>query len=257
MMTPQIVAASGLLFSGAYAQESLSKGSGFGTYYYDIELLEILADEIVLHMSKRRVAEKAAERGLNIIEFNRKRVDQLEQGAIARGVEKQRKHGEVVSPAKVEVKPTAKRSDKAASDARAQMVRLARKEAKEAKERETLNSRGDADLAEAMRRSTIEQQALAAKKKSNLNSAAPPATQGSGTPMPGVNGSDGNVKFYLLDRETQTVKMERWCKLKSTSQYHAMDREGQKRHVEKHIDQLIARQASAAQSRRPKKRSQM
>jgi hypothetical protein len=37
MMTTQIVAAAGLLFSGAYAQESLSRGSGFGTYYYDIE----------------------------------------------------------------------------------------------------------------------------------------------------------------------------------------------------------------------------
>jgi hypothetical protein len=37
MMTPQIIAAAGLLFSGAYAQESLSSGSGFGTYYYDIE----------------------------------------------------------------------------------------------------------------------------------------------------------------------------------------------------------------------------
>ncbi|KFY62200.1 hypothetical protein V496_04684, partial [Pseudogymnoascus sp. VKM F-4515 (FW-2607)] len=231
--------------------------------------------------AKRRIAERAAEKGLNIIEFNRKRVDQLEQGAIARGNEKQRKNGEVVKPARVEGKPTAKRSDKAASDARAQMVRLARKEAKEARERETLNSRGDADLAEAMRRSTTEQEALAAQKKSNLNSAAPPAApgaettwtrntkdlssaynslrQGSGTPMPEANGGNSSesdtVKFYLLDRETQRVKMERWCRLKPTSQYHTMDREGQKRHVEKHIDQLIARQTGAAQSRRPKKRS--
>ncbi|OBT65585.1 hypothetical protein VE03_05570 [Pseudogymnoascus sp. 23342-1-I1] len=232
--------------------------------------------------AKRRVAERAAEKGMNIIEYNRKRVDQLEQGAIAREAEKQRKTGEVVvKPPKVEVRPTAKRSDKAASDARAQMVRLARKEAKEARERETLNSRGDADLAEAMRRSTSEQEALGAKKKASQNSAAPPATpgaetswarrskdlpssnnslrQGSGTPMPEANGGNSSesetVKFCLLDRETQRVKMERWCQLKPTSQYHTMDREGQKRHVEKHIDQLIARQTGAAPSRRPKKRS--
>ncbi|OBT60361.1 hypothetical protein VE03_10419 [Pseudogymnoascus sp. 23342-1-I1] len=212
--------------------------------------------------AKRRVAEKAAEKGLNIIEYNRKRVDQLEQGAIARGAEKQRKSGEaVVTPAKADVKPTAKRSDKAASDARAQMVRLARKEAKEARERETLNSRGDADLAEAMRRSTTEQEALAlaARHAKDLPSAYNNLRQGSGTPIPEANGGNGsesdNVKFYLLDRETQRVKMERWCKLKPTSQYHTMDREGQKRHVEKHIDQLINKQAGAAQSRRPKKRS--
>ncbi|OBT94282.1 hypothetical protein VE01_07837 [Pseudogymnoascus verrucosus] len=127
--------------------------------------------------AKRIVAEKAAAKGMNIIEYNRKRVDQLEQGALAREVEKQRKNGEVVvTPLKkVEVKHTAKRSDKAASDARAQMVRQARIEAKEAKERETLNSKGDADLAEAIRRSTSEQEALEARKKSMLNSNAPPA----------------------------------------------------------------------------------
>ncbi|KFY85668.1 hypothetical protein V500_08235 [Pseudogymnoascus sp. VKM F-4518 (FW-2643)] len=238
--------------------------------------------------AKRRVAEKAAAKGLDIIEYNRKRCDQLDKGAIAREVEKQKRNGEVVAPVKAEVKHTAKRSDKATSDARAQMVRLARKEAKEARERETMNSKGDADMEEAMRRSASEQEALKAQKKLNKNSDAPPATPagdnnsnggeaswsrhakdltsaykhlrpGNSTPASdagSVNGGESeNVKFYLLDRETQRVKMERWCKLKPTSQYHTMDREGQKRHVEKHIDQLIARQTGAAMSRRPKKRS--
>ncbi|OBT91062.1 hypothetical protein VE02_00032 [Pseudogymnoascus sp. 03VT05] len=240
--------------------------------------------------AKRIVAEKAAAKGMNIIEYNRKRIDQLEQGAISREVEKQRRNGEVVvlPPKKVEVKHTAKRSDKAASDARAQMVRQARKDAKEAKERETLNSKGDADMAEAIRRSTTEQEALEARKKSNLNANAPPATpaevkkntgaetswsrhtkdltaayshlrQGNGTPISAgssVNGTESDrSKFYLLDRETQRVKMEKWCRMKVTSQYHNLDREGQKRHVEKHIDQLIAKQTGAATPKRPKKRS--
>ncbi|KFZ23980.1 hypothetical protein V502_01538, partial [Pseudogymnoascus sp. VKM F-4520 (FW-2644)] len=110
--------------------------------------------------AKRRVAEKAAAKGLDIIEYNRKRCDQLDKGAIAREVEKQKRNGEVVAPVKAEVKHTAKRSDKATSDARAQMVRLAKKEAKEARERETMNSKGDADMEEAMRRSASEQEAL-------------------------------------------------------------------------------------------------
>jgi hypothetical protein len=240
--------------------------------------------------AKRIVAQKAKEKGMNIIEYNRKRVDQLEQGAIAREVEKQRKNGEVVViPAKkVEVKHTAKRSDKAASDARAQMVRQARKDAKEAKERETLNSKGDADMAEAIRRSTTEQEQLEARRKSNLNSNASPDTpaevnkstgaetswtrhakdltaayshlrQGNGTPISAgssVTGTESDrSKFYLLDRETQRVKMEKWCRMKVTSQYHNLDREGQRRHVEKHIDQLIAKQTGAVAPKRPKKRS--
>lgn len=41
MMKAQIIAAAGLLFSSrAYAQQSLNEGSGFGTYYYDIEQVE-------------------------------------------------------------------------------------------------------------------------------------------------------------------------------------------------------------------------
>ncbi|OBT59977.1 hypothetical protein VE03_10421 [Pseudogymnoascus sp. 23342-1-I1] len=70
----------------------------------------------------------------------------------------------------------------------------------------------------------------------------------SGTPIPEANGGNGsesdNVKFYLLDRETQRVKMERWCKLKPASQYHTMDREGQKRHVEKHTTRINGRKWS-------------
>ncbi|OBT40640.1 hypothetical protein VE00_08334 [Pseudogymnoascus sp. WSF 3629] len=241
--------------------------------------------------AKRIVAQKAKEKGMDIIEYNRKRVDQLEQGAIAREVEKQRRNGEVVViPAKkVEVKHTAKRSDKAASDARAQMVRQARKDAKEAKERETLNSKGDADMAEAIRRSTTEQEQLEARRKSNLDSNAPPATpaevntstgaetswtrhakdltaayshlrQGNSVPPTSTGSSvtgpeSDRSKFYLLDRETQRVKMEKWCRLKPSSQYHNLDREGQRRHVEKHIDQLVAKQTGKAMSKRPKKRS--
>ncbi|OAF59045.2 hypothetical protein VC83_04440 [Pseudogymnoascus destructans] len=240
--------------------------------------------------AKRIVAEKAAAKSMDIIEYNRKRVDQLEQGAISREVEKQRRNGEVVvTPLKkAEVKHTAKRSGKAASDARARMVRQARKEVKEAKERETLNSKGDADMAEAIRRSTTEQEALEARKKSNLNSNASPATpaeankstgaetsssrhakdltsayshlrQANSTPISArssVTSSESDrSKFYLLDRETQRVKMEKWCRMKLTSQYHNLDREGQRRHVEKHIDQLIAKQTGAATPKRPKKRS--
>jgi hypothetical protein len=41
MMKAQIIAAAGLLFSsGAYAQQSLNEGSGFGTYYFDVEQIE-------------------------------------------------------------------------------------------------------------------------------------------------------------------------------------------------------------------------
>ena len=41
MMKAQIIAAAGLLFSSrAYAQQSLNEGSGFGTYYFDIEKIE-------------------------------------------------------------------------------------------------------------------------------------------------------------------------------------------------------------------------
>lgn len=41
MMKAQIIAAAGLLFSSrAYAQQSLNEGSGFGTYYYDVEQVE-------------------------------------------------------------------------------------------------------------------------------------------------------------------------------------------------------------------------
>ncbi|KFY12507.1 hypothetical protein V491_06766 [Pseudogymnoascus sp. VKM F-3775] len=41
MFKTQIIAAAGLLFTyGAYAQDTISKGSGFGTYYYDIEQVE-------------------------------------------------------------------------------------------------------------------------------------------------------------------------------------------------------------------------
>ncbi|OBT74461.1 hypothetical protein VF21_06553 [Pseudogymnoascus sp. 05NY08] len=41
MMKAQIIAAAGLLFSsGAYAQQSLNKGSGFGTYYFDVQKIE-------------------------------------------------------------------------------------------------------------------------------------------------------------------------------------------------------------------------
>lgn len=41
MMKAQIIAAAGLLFSSrAYAQQSLNEGSGFGTYYYDIEKID-------------------------------------------------------------------------------------------------------------------------------------------------------------------------------------------------------------------------
>lgn len=238
--------------------------------------------------ARRIVAEKAAAEGLNIIEYNRKRCDQLDKGAIAREVEKQRRNGEaVVYPMKVEAKPTAKRSDKAASDARAQMVRLAKKEAKEARERETRNSKRDADMVEAMRRSTSDQEALGAQKKSAQNSHPLPATpgtvnnstgvetswsrhakelthaynhlrQGSGTPMAEVSSMNGSetdgVKFYLLDRSTQRAKMEKWCRQKLTSQYHNLDREGQRRHVEKHIDQLIERQTGVSTSKRPMKR---
>ncbi|KFY09949.1 hypothetical protein V491_07878 [Pseudogymnoascus sp. VKM F-3775] len=136
--------------------------------------------------AKRIVAEKAAAKGMNIIDYNRKRCDQLEQGAIAREVEKQRRNGEPVPPPKkAEARPTGIRSDKAASDARAQRVRLAKKEAKEAKERETRNSKGDADMAEAMRRSASEQEKLAAQKKANQNSDASSATSG------GVNSKTG------------------------------------------------------------------
>ncbi|KFY92192.1 hypothetical protein V500_04253, partial [Pseudogymnoascus sp. VKM F-4518 (FW-2643)] len=235
--------------------------------------------------AKKRVADKAAAKGLDIIEYNRRRCDALDKGAVSREFEKQKRNGEVVTPVKVEVKHMAKRSDKATSDARAQMVRLARKGAKEARERETMNSKGDADMEEAIRRSASEQEALKAQKKLNKNSDAPPATPagdnnsneaetswsrhltsaykhlrpGNSTPASDAGSMNGgesdNVKFYLLDRDTQRAKMERWCKLKPTSQYHTMDREGQKRHVEKHIDQLIARQTGTASSRRPKKRS--
>ncbi|KAL5350935.1 hypothetical protein ACLOAV_004508 [Pseudogymnoascus australis] len=93
--------------------------------------------------AKGIVAKKAAAKGQDIIEYNRERVDQLELGAFARQVEKQKKRGKTVqTPVKVEVKPTARRSDKATSDARAQKLRLARQEAKKANERETANSRG-------------------------------------------------------------------------------------------------------------------
>ncbi|KFY38945.1 hypothetical protein V494_04151, partial [Pseudogymnoascus sp. VKM F-4513 (FW-928)] len=220
--------------------------------------------------AKRIVAEKAAAKGMDIIEYNRKRCDQLENGAIARVMEKQRKNGEpVITPFKAEVKPTAKRSDKAASDAIAQKVRLERKAAKEARERETMNSKGDTDLAEEIRRSTSEKEkeTLAAQKKPGHKSDATTATasaynhlkHGSDTAMSDAGSANGvesdTVKFYLLDRDTQRVKMERWCQLKKTSQYHNLDREGQRRHVEKHIDQLIEKQTGAAPSRRPKKRS--
>ncbi|ELR10690.1 hypothetical protein VC83_08331 [Pseudogymnoascus destructans] len=41
MMKAQIIAAAGLLFSSrAYAQQSLNQGSGFGTYYFDVEQIE-------------------------------------------------------------------------------------------------------------------------------------------------------------------------------------------------------------------------
>ncbi|OBT61271.1 hypothetical protein VE03_09389 [Pseudogymnoascus sp. 23342-1-I1] len=41
MMKAQIIAAAGLLFSSrAYAQQSINEGSGFGTYYYDVEEVE-------------------------------------------------------------------------------------------------------------------------------------------------------------------------------------------------------------------------
>ncbi|OBT46496.1 hypothetical protein VE00_03310 [Pseudogymnoascus sp. WSF 3629] len=41
MMKAQIIAAAGLLFSSrAYAQQSLNEGSGFGTYYFDVEQIE-------------------------------------------------------------------------------------------------------------------------------------------------------------------------------------------------------------------------
>jgi hypothetical protein len=41
MMKAQIIAAAGLLFSSrAYAQQSLNEGSGFGTYYFDVEKIE-------------------------------------------------------------------------------------------------------------------------------------------------------------------------------------------------------------------------
>ncbi|OBT60102.1 hypothetical protein VE03_10405 [Pseudogymnoascus sp. 23342-1-I1] len=40
-MKAQIMAAAGLLFSSrAYTQQYLNKGSGFGTYYYDVEQIE-------------------------------------------------------------------------------------------------------------------------------------------------------------------------------------------------------------------------
>ncbi|KAL5344314.1 hypothetical protein ACLOAV_010743 [Pseudogymnoascus australis] len=238
--------------------------------------------------ARRIVAEKAAAEGLNIIEYNRKRCDQLDKGAIAREVEKQRRNGEVVVyPMKVEAKPTAKRSDKAASDARAQMVRLAKKEAKEARERAARNSKRDADMVEAMRRSTSDQEALGAQQEPAQNSHPFPATpgtvnnstgvetswskhakelthaynhlrQGSGTPMAEVSSMNGSetdgVKFYLLDRSTQRAKMEKWCRQNLTSQYHNLDREGQRRLVEKHIDQLIERQTGVSTSKSPTKR---
>ncbi|KAL5349587.1 hypothetical protein ACLOAV_005882 [Pseudogymnoascus australis] len=231
--------------------------------------------------AKRRVAKKAVAKGMDIIEYNRRRCDQLDKGAMAREAEKMRRNGEVVVfPPKAERKPMAKRSTKAMSDAIAQTVRRERKEAKEARERGTMNSKGDADMAEAMRRSTNGQDAREAPgQNANASPVAAAASNGtgaeasqnkhasaydhlrqdSGTPAfeaGSANGSETEgVKFYLLDRETQRVKMEKWCRLKPTSQYHSLDREGQRRHVQKHIDQLIERQTGTASSRRPKKRS--
>ncbi|KFY90766.1 hypothetical protein V500_04962, partial [Pseudogymnoascus sp. VKM F-4518 (FW-2643)] len=70
-----------------------------------------------------------------------------------------------------------------------------------------------------------------------------------------TNNHSSQVKFFLLDREAQRAKMERWCQRKPTSQYHILNREGQKRYVEKHIDQLILRQTGSPKAHRPKKQS--
>ena len=235
--------------------------------------------------AKKIVAEKAAAKGQNIIEYNRKRVDQLESGAFARQVEKQKKRGELVhTPVKVEVKPTARRSDKATSDARAQKLRLARQEAKEAKERQTANSRGDSDLAEAMRRSGEDQEPPRAQNKHGRNSDVTTTTatgtgaeaswsrhakdltnayghlsQGSNTPISDKNSVNGGEaeggKFYQLDRDAQRAKMEKWCSQKPTSRYHRLQGEERRRHIERHIDQKIEAQTGIATAHRPKKRS--
>jgi hypothetical protein len=223
--------------------------------------------------AKRIVAIKAAAEGLDIVEYNRKRCDQLEKGAIARELEKQRKRGQVPEkPAKAEVKPTGIKSDKATSDARALKVRQARKEAKEASEREAAELKAqESPRAQRERgRSSNASQAAAgasngtgsetswSKHVKDLTSAYDHLKHGSPTPTSEKNSINGHesdsTKFYLLDREAQRAKMERWCRLKTTSKYHTMDREGQKRHVEKHIDQLIEKQTGKA-ANRPKKRS--
>ncbi|KAL5344724.1 hypothetical protein ACLOAV_010416 [Pseudogymnoascus australis] len=186
--------------------------------------------------AKKKVARLAAEKGLNTIQYNDKRCDELVRGAVFREVQRQKRNGEVVTSGKDE-------------------------DAKEARERETINSKGDADLAEAIRQSATEQKAVEASLSPNQNSDASPSTPGDVNNSNSMPRSDGgsmndamseNVKFYLLDRDTQRVKMEKWCKKKPTSRYHNLDREGQREHVEKHIDQLIARQTGAAT--RPKKR---
>lgn len=187
--------------------------------------------------AKERVAKMAAVMGLNTIQYNEKRCDELDRGAVFREARRQKRNGEVVASEKVE-------------------------DAKEATERETMNSKGDADMAEAIRQSSTEQKAVEAPLSPNQNSDASPSTPGDVNNSDSMPRPDGgsmndavpeNVKFYLLDRDTQRAKMEKWCRQKPTSQYHNLDGEGQRRHVEKHIDQLIARQTGAAT--RPKKRS--
>ncbi|KAL5344977.1 hypothetical protein ACLOAV_009930 [Pseudogymnoascus australis] len=180
-------------------------------------------------------------------------------------------------------------SNKAKSDAIAQMLKLERKQAKE---RATANSSADVEPAEAMRQNAKEQEALEAQKEPGQNADALPTTeagihnnitaatprcepskellsanddlrQNSNTPFSDAitnNSSEpdkhsSQVKFYLLDREAQRAKMERWCQRKPTSQYHKLDREGQKRHVEKHIDQLILRQTGSPKAHGPKNQS--
>lgn len=236
--------------------------------------------------AKKKVADDAAAMRLNV-EYNRKKCDQRDQGAIARAIERQKKTGEIVDTCpktKVEAKPTAIRSNKAKSDAIAQRLKLERKEAIE---RATANSRVDAELAEAMRQSAQEQVTLEPQQEPGQNADALPATetgifnnttaatpgseptkemlsangdfrQNSNTSFSDVNTTNSSehnsqVKFHLLDREAQRAKMERWCQRKPTSQYHTLDREGQKRHVEKHIDQLILRQTGSSKAHRPKK----
>lgn len=236
--------------------------------------------------ARKKVAEDAGAMGLNVVEYNRKKRDIRDQAAVSRENERLRKKGEIVETPvriKTEMKPTAIRSDKATSDAIAQKLKRERKEAKRA----TMNSRADSELAEAIRQSAQEHEAKESPggslRKTNALSVAEvgvsnhtdaettesgiskdpqsatealekdtdaPPSDVSTTNGLGSDKSNSQTPFHQLDRKTQREKMEWRCKNTPTSAYHRLDRAGQLKHVDKHIDQLIERQLGGRKSHR-------